>query len=133
MFEAGIFLRATSASKDGAVIPRPERDSQVSAEPSAGLGEVVALLARLCLLSCLGATETLLEALPPRLLAVLWLTIDSGRVDLRGTGAARVTVWRWDGWEVFLAASLGVTGVRLAREGAWGCWREEGAVGVERS
>lgn len=26
-----------------------------------------------------------------------------------------------------------MTGVRLAREGACGCWREEGAVGVERS
>lgn len=118
-------------------MPRPERESQAaSAGPSAGVGEVVALLARLCLLSCLGVAETLLEPLPPRLLEVLWLTVDSGRVGLRGTGAARVTVWRWDeGWEdVFLAASLGVTGVRLlAREGAWGCWREEVAVGVGRS
>lgn len=63
--------------------------------------------------------------------------VDSGRAGLRGTGVARVTVWRWEAVVVVVvdfAASFGVTGaVRFARVGIWGCWREEGAMGTDRS
>lgn len=142
-------------------MPRPERDSQASAAASAGLGEVFALLTRLCLEPALGvevfcrkpgtgeATESLpaacgslLMPLPPKLTEEDWLRTDSGRAAvLLGTGVARVTVCRWGPVLVAedLAASLGVTlgpagGALLASVGIGGCWRDvEGAMGLERS
>lgn len=112
----------------------------------------MALVTRLCREPDRGVALFWKAAVGAWLLWLPWLTTEEGRADLRGTGVASVTVCRCEveaeaeaeAEEVEagagLPASLGVTGRRFAREGAWrgGGWREDvveddGAAVEERS
>lgn len=129
------------ASESSAVpeMPKPDLVSQRSAgeEASAGDGEALALVTRLCrepdlgvglFWRWLGTGEAWSCLLAPEVV-VPWLTTEEGRVDLGGTGVARVTVCRCEAEAeevgAGLPASFGVTGRRFARAGAWGGWRED--------
>lgn len=79
----------------------------------------------------------LLSLMAPAPVVLLFVAMEvSGLAGLRGTGVARVTVWRL-GAEVGdgLAASFGVRVARFAKVGIWWCWREDdvGAAVVEEA